>query len=90
MSDSEFSGGSGSIESYNDLEVFRKETGASSVMLARVAEHNVSIFRENGLLPLDDVIRAYLKIAVYYDNHMTNSKYCVQQMLGSLQTETGS
>ena len=30
-------------------------------MLARVAQWNVSIFREEGKLPIDDVIRAYLR-----------------------------
>ena len=40
--------------------MFRASTGASSVMIARQAEWNCSIFRKEGKLPLYDVIKAYL------------------------------
>ena len=56
-----FSGGSGEINSFHDIEKFREETGASSVMIARQAEWNCSIFRKEGKLPLDDVIVKYIK-----------------------------
>ncbi|XP_067144695.1 tRNA-dihydrouridine(20) synthase [NAD(P)+]-like [Centruroides vittatus] len=78
-------GGSGEITCYEDVERFRAETGATSVMLARQVEKNCSIFRKDGLLPLDVVIRSYLKFAIDYNNNTTNTKYCIQQMLGSLQ-----
>ncbi|RWS03170.1 tRNA-dihydrouridine(20) synthase-like [NAD(P)+], partial [Dinothrombium tinctorium] len=85
-----FSGGSGEIQEYTDIDTFKNETNASSVMLSRAAEHNCSIFRKEGLLPLDTVICSYLQYAVKYDNHVSNTKYCIQQMLGSLQeTEKG-
>ncbi|KAG8200865.1 hypothetical protein JTE90_015770 [Oedothorax gibbosus] len=83
-------GGSGQIEKYEDIEVFRKDTGASSVMIARQAEWNCSIFRKEGKLPLDDVIVQFIKYSIEYDNNVWNTKYCIQQMLGSLQdTERG-
>lgn len=78
-------GGSGEINCYEDIEKFRQETGASSVMIARQAEWNCSIFRKEGKLPLDDVITKYIKYAVDYDYNVWNTKYCIQQMLGSLQ-----
>ncbi|PNF32853.1 tRNA-dihydrouridine(20) synthase [NAD(P)+]-like, partial [Cryptotermes secundus] len=78
-------GGSKEIERYEDIAKFREETGCSSVMLARAAQWNCSIFRPEGLLPLDDVIAAYLCYAVDYDNAPANSKYCVQNMLRELQ-----
>uniref|UniRef100_A0A1E1XAP3 Putative trna-dihydrouridine synthase n=1 Tax=Amblyomma aureolatum TaxID=187763 RepID=A0A1E1XAP3_9ACAR len=78
-------GGSGEITCYEDIERFRQTTGASSVMLARQAESNCSIFRKEGKKPIDDVIEQYLTYAIEYDNRATNTKYCVQQMLGSLQ-----
>lgn len=59
------SGGSGEIDSYDDIEKFRQKTGASSVMLARQAEWNCSIFRKEGKLPLDDVIEKYIKYVSY-------------------------
>lgn len=54
-------------------------------MLARAAEWNVSIFRKEGILPLDDVIKKYLVLSVDYDNNGSNTKYCVQNMLRELQ-----
>ncbi|CAH2268818.1 jg8993 [Pararge aegeria aegeria] len=60
-------------------------TGCSSVMLARAAEWNCSIFRKDGMLPIDTVIKEYLKLAVDYDNSPSNSKYCIQNILRELQ-----
>ncbi|XP_014681509.1 PREDICTED: tRNA-dihydrouridine(20) synthase [NAD(P)+]-like isoform X2 [Priapulus caudatus] len=83
-------GGSMDISSNADVERFRSETGCSSVMLARSAQWNASIFRKDGILPTNDVIRAYLKYAVDYDNTYENSKYCIQQILHEqLQTSLG-
>ena len=56
------SGGSKEIRRYEDIAKFREATGASSVMIARAAEWNTSIFRKEGKLPLFDVVREYLKI----------------------------
>lgn len=80
------SGASGEIETFEDIERFRKETGASSVMVARAAEHNPSIFRSEGLLPVEDVIKKYIEYSIIYDNHISNVKYCIQNMLQSLQS----
>lgn len=55
-------------------------------MVARAAEHNPSIFRPQGLLPLDDVIKKYIEYSIMYDNHISNVKYCIQNMLQSLQS----
>lgn len=41
-------GGSRDIEKYEDILKFRNECGTSSVMIARAAEWNVSIFRKEG------------------------------------------
>ncbi|CAF1188313.1 unnamed protein product, partial [Didymodactylos carnosus] len=50
-------GGSTTINSYNDIEIFRQRCQASSVMLCQIAMWNPSIFRKEGLLQLDTVIR---------------------------------
>jgi tRNA-dihydrouridine synthase 2 len=56
------SGGSkDTIMKYDDIAVFRTSTNTSSVMIARAAQWNTSVFRKEGLLPIDDVIKAYLK-----------------------------
>ena len=79
------SGGSKEMETLDDVLRFRRETGASSVMVARAAQWNCSVFRPSGKLPVDEVITAYLKYAIDYDNVYINTKYCVQMMLRDLQ-----
>lgn len=78
-------GGSKEIERFSDIFKFKEACGASSVMVARAAEWNVTIFRPQGQLPLMDVIRRYLTVAVDYDAYPANAKYCVQNMLRELQ-----
>uniref|UniRef100_UPI00254141F8 tRNA-dihydrouridine(20) synthase [NAD(P)+]-like n=1 Tax=Euleptes europaea TaxID=460621 RepID=UPI00254141F8 len=69
------------IKEHSDLEAFRQATAASSVMVARAAMWNPSIFQKEGSRPLNDIIQEYIKYAVWYDNHYTNTKYCLCQML---------
>ncbi|KAG1650851.1 tRNA-dihydrouridine(20) synthase [NAD(P)+]-like [Nymphon striatum] len=84
------SGGSDEIRCYEDIEKFRIESGASSVMIARKAEYNLSILRKDGKLSKYEVIKDYLKYAIDYANYLTNTKYNIQQTLGELQdTEKG-
>ncbi|XP_053203485.1 tRNA-dihydrouridine(20) synthase [NAD(P)+]-like [Panonychus citri] len=78
-------GGSGDIKCYDDIEVFRRQTEASSVMLARAPESNCSIFRKDGLLSMDEVISDYLKYSIEYDTNINAVKYGVQHMMGSYQ-----
>ncbi|KAF6034689.1 DUS2 [Bugula neritina] len=84
-------GGSSDIKKFSDIEKFRLACGASSVMVARAAEWNLSVFRKEGPLDKLELIKEYIKLAVDYDNHWTNTKYCIQQTLGSeVQTEQGT
>lgn len=76
-------GGSSDIKCYDDILKFKKNTGASSVMIARAFEENPSILRKEGLLPLDQVIKEYIKYCISYENHVKNVKYCIQHMLRS-------
>ncbi|KFV18419.1 tRNA-dihydrouridine(20) synthase [NAD(P)+]-like, partial [Tauraco erythrolophus] len=69
------------IKEYTDIETFQKATAASSVMIARAAMWNPSIFRKEGLFPLKEVMQDYIKYVLRYDNHYTNTKYCLCQML---------
>lgn len=78
-------GGSRDIDRYSDIIQFRDTCGASSVMVARAAEHNCSVFRKAGVLPLDVVITEYLKKCIQFDHQPTKTKYCVQNMLRELQ-----
>ncbi|XP_053677926.1 tRNA-dihydrouridine(20) synthase [NAD(P)+]-like [Anopheles nili] len=78
-------GGSQSITRRHDVIKFTQRCSTTSAMVARAAEWNCSVFRPDGPLPLDDVIRRYLELSVRYDNSPSNTKYCVQMMLRSLQ-----
>ncbi|XP_075693600.1 tRNA-dihydrouridine(20) synthase [NAD(P)+]-like isoform X2 [Rhinoderma darwinii] len=69
------------IREFQDIEAFRSVTAASSVMVARAAMWNPSVFRREGLLPLEDVMRDYIRHAVRYNNHYTNTKYCLCQIM---------
>ncbi|XP_077424100.1 tRNA-dihydrouridine(20) synthase [NAD(P)+]-like isoform X2 [Vanacampus margaritifer] len=69
------------VKTHDDIQAFKEATGASSVMLARAAMWNPSVFRSAGPLPLHDVMIHYLRYALRYDNHAFNSKYCLCQML---------
>lgn len=85
-----FSGGSKEINEFDDITKFKKLTGCSSIMIARTAEKNCSIFKNDGKLELNTIIRNYLYHAVDYDNVTPNTKYCIQSMLRNIQdTEQG-
>ncbi|XP_067905594.1 tRNA-dihydrouridine(20) synthase [NAD(P)+]-like isoform X5 [Heterodontus francisci] len=76
------SGGSQEIiKEFAGIEEFRRITNASSVMVARAAMWNPSIFRKEGLLPAEKVLKEYLSYAIRYDSHYSNTKYCLCQML---------
>jgi tRNA-dihydrouridine synthase 2 len=49
-------------------------------MFARGAQANVSVFRKEGMLPVHDVMREYIKIAMEYDMGYANCKYTLMQM----------
>lgn len=57
-----FSGGSHDhIQKHLDIEDFRQATAASSVMVARAAMWNPSIFLKDGLRPLEEVMQKYIR-----------------------------
>lgn len=78
-------GGSKEITKHSDIQKYKDACGASSIMLARAAEWNSSIFRKEGLIPKLDVVKMYLKYAIDYDNTVPNTKYNIQNILQDLQ-----
>ncbi|CAK9296441.1 unnamed protein product [Gordionus sp. m RMFG-2023] len=72
-------GGSNCINKILDIDYFKAETGCNSIMLARSAMKNLSIF-STSMVTRDEVIRKYLKYALIYENEFINSKYAIQQM----------
>ncbi len=83
-------GGSLDIKQFEDIEIFRKRSGCASVMLARIAQWNPSIFRKEGFLPQSTEIRDYLKQSIDYDNNFPSTKYCICQLMHkSMETKDG-
>jgi len=77
-------GGSNCFKTYSDVIKFRDSTNSSSVMIARAAMKNPSIFKsDNQLEPIENVIEEFLKLAVTYDNYVSNTKYSMQTLLSS-------
>ena len=56
------SGGSNVIKKYEDIQAFKQSCGVTSAMIARAALWNCSIFRKEGLVPMEDVLKRYLEI----------------------------
>ncbi|GMF18305.1 unnamed protein product [Phytophthora fragariaefolia] len=73
----------GDVFEHDDIEKLRKISGASSFLIARGALANPSIFRKEGRLPVDQVVKDYLKAAAETDNVYQNSKYNVMRMIPS-------
>lgn len=73
----------GDVFQYSDFQRVRTETGASSVMVARGAMWNPSIFRAEGALPLDEVISRYIRLAVDTDAVYQNTKVPIAYVCGS-------
>ncbi|XP_058811253.1 tRNA-dihydrouridine(20) synthase [NAD(P)+]-like isoform X2 [Topomyia yanbarensis] len=81
-------GGSQEIHKRSDILKFRDDCGAASVMIARAAQWNCSVFRDEGPLPIEDVIHECLRLSVDFDNSPSNTKYCIQMILRDLQETT--
>ncbi|CAM9459898.1 unnamed protein product [Ectocarpus sp. 4 AP-2014] len=65
-----------------DMAGIKTLSGCSSVMLARPALLNCSIFKPDGhVLPLKEVIQQYLRECFRYDSVYQNAKYTVMEML---------
>lgn len=76
------------INTYEGITSFWKETGAASVMIARAAEWNASVFRPSGKEDIYAVVDKYLDYVIHYDQPFVATKYNIQQHIGGDQTET--
>ncbi|KAK3745585.1 hypothetical protein QZH41_016225 [Actinostola sp. cb2023] len=81
-------GGSLDITTFEEMKNYRQQTRCSSVMVARAAQWNFSVFRKEGPLPTIQVIKEYIKTAIDYDNFFSNTKYCVLILLHEEHTGT--
>tara|TARA_A100001015_G_scaffold269308_1_gene320889 strand:- start:1259 stop:2467 length:1209 start_codon:yes stop_codon:yes gene_type:complete len=83
----------GDLYSHEDVENVMKETGVSSVMIARGALKNTSMFKRDGqLLDLHTICQDYIRFCIETEAHPINCKYVLQYMLrmnGMLKADIG-
>lgn len=70
----------GDVVEYDDFERIKIVTGASSVMVARGALWNASIFSPEGKLPWEDVRREYFRKSILWDNEIRSTKQTLRDM----------
>ncbi|KAG6554846.1 hypothetical protein Mapa_003429 [Marchantia paleacea] len=71
----------GDVFEYEDFQRIKDATGAASVMVARAACWNVSVFRPEGKLPWEDVKREYIKKSILWDNDIKSTKHELKEMI---------
>lgn len=71
----------GDVFVHDDIAALKERTGASSIMIARGAMWNASIFRDDGMLPTYDVVSRYVELCQQYNQNWKNVKYCLLRML---------
>ncbi|ETV99835.1 hypothetical protein, variant [Aphanomyces invadans] len=71
----------GDIWTQADVARVRQETGCQSVLIARGALSNASCFRAAGMVPYQENVESYLKLAADTDNVFQNTKYNISRML---------
>eukprot|EP01112_Ceratiomyxa_fruticulosa_P014645 TRINITY_DN4211_c1_g1_i1.p1 TRINITY_DN4211_c1_g1~~TRINITY_DN4211_c1_g1_i1.p1 ORF type:complete len:432 (-),score=69.03 TRINITY_DN4211_c1_g1_i1:52-1347(-) len=72
----------GDIFRFEDIQKVKSQTGVSSVMIARGAIINPSIFSgPNPRSITKEIIPEYLRLATITENHHLNTKYVVQQIM---------
>lgn len=71
----------GDVFNYADFERIKVATGASSVMVARGALWNASIFSPKGKLPWEDVKREYVRKSILWDNDIKSTKHTLKEII---------
>ncbi|XP_076952559.1 uncharacterized protein LOC143626313 [Bidens hawaiensis] len=70
----------GDVFEYDDFQRIRNVTGASSVMVARGALWNASIFHPVGS-PIEVVKREYVRKSILWDHDIKTTKYSLKEMI---------
>lgn len=78
----------GDVFQFSDIEETRNVTGCSSVMIARGALINASIFSATKPKPQKLVAIEYLKLSKQYNNPFSFTKYTISRMFGENGTMT--
>ncbi|KAH9618320.1 hypothetical protein KSS87_009002, partial [Heliosperma pusillum] len=73
--------GNGDVFDYEDFLSIKLATGAASVMVARGALWNASIFSPLGKLPWEEVKKVYVKKSILWDNDIKSTKHTLKEMI---------
>ncbi|KMT06960.1 hypothetical protein BVRB_6g152950 isoform A [Beta vulgaris subsp. vulgaris] len=71
----------GDVFTYEDIVRIKIATGASSVMVARGALWNASIFSPQGKLPWEEVKKEYVRKSILWDNEVKSTKHTLKEMI---------
>ncbi|KAL9464081.1 hypothetical protein AB3S75_001807 [Citrus x aurantiifolia] len=71
----------GDVFEYDDFQRIKTATGASSVMAARGALWNASIFSSQGKLHWEDVKREYVRKSILWENDVKSTKHTLKEMI---------
>ncbi|TXG60023.1 hypothetical protein EZV62_014596 [Acer yangbiense] len=71
----------GDVFEYDDFQRIKIATGASSVMVARGALWNASIFSPEGRLHWEDVKKEYVRKSILWDNDIKSTKHTLKDII---------
>ncbi|CAK9150602.1 unnamed protein product [Ilex paraguariensis] len=71
----------GDVFEYEDFHHITSVTAASSVMVARGALWNASVFSPKGKIPWEDVKREYVRKSILWDNDIKSTKQTLKEMI---------
>ncbi|KAK9670126.1 hypothetical protein RND81_13G179700 [Saponaria officinalis] len=71
----------GDVFDYEDFQRIKLATGAASVMVARGALWNASIFSPHGKLPWEEVKKEYVRKSILWDNDIKSTKHTLREMI---------
>ncbi|KAL2904100.1 tRNA-dihydrouridine(20) synthase [NAD(P)+]-like, partial [Bienertia sinuspersici] len=71
----------GDVFEYDDIQRIKTATGASSVMVARGALWNASVFSAQGKVPWEEVKEDYVRKSILWDNDVKSTKHTLKEMI---------
>ncbi|CAF2110621.1 unnamed protein product [Brassica napus] len=71
----------GDVLEYDDFSRIKTATGAASVMVARGAMWNASIFSPKGKSHWEDVKNKYIRKSILWNNDVKSTKYTIKEMI---------
>ncbi|XP_054809434.1 uncharacterized protein LOC129311270 isoform X2 [Prosopis cineraria] len=71
----------GDVFEYNDFQRIKSATGASSMMVARGALWNASVFSPKGKVSCGELKREYIRKCILWDNDIKSTKHTLKEII---------